>query len=215
MACITGQEPALLHSTAGSVPARQARLDHTEIADAACGGNPWAATFLDTFRYVDTLGRLAKQNVAAIFHNTLASSEYGLLSSENFTPRPNYWAALLWRRLMGRTVLDAGPSREGLHVYAHCLRGVPGGIALLAINNSRSATSILNVAGASQRYTLSADTLQSPDVKLNGKVLRLGAGDAIPAMAGAVEQAGPVKLPPTTITFLTIPSAGNKYCSAQ
>jgi hypothetical protein len=31
----------------------------TETADAACGGNPWAKTFLDSFRYVDTLGRLA------------------------------------------------------------------------------------------------------------------------------------------------------------
>src|SRR3984885_1701652 len=26
----------------------------TETADAACGGNPWAATFLDTFRYLNT-----------------------------------------------------------------------------------------------------------------------------------------------------------------
>jgi heparanase 1 len=25
----------------------------TETADAACGGNPWASTFLDTFRYLD------------------------------------------------------------------------------------------------------------------------------------------------------------------
>lgn len=187
----------------------------TEIADAACGGNPWAATFLDTVRYVDTLGRLARQNVAAIFHNTLASSEYGLLSSDDFTPRPNYWAALLWRRLMGQTVLDAGPSREGLHLYAHCLRGMPGGVALLAINNSRSAPSRVILAGASQRYTLSADTLESPDVKLNGKVLRLGTGDAMPAMDGAAEWAGPVRLSPATITFLAMPSAGNKFCDAQ
>ena len=49
----------------------------TETADAACGGNPWGSTFLDTFRYVDQMGRLAKQGVKAIFHNTLASSEYG------------------------------------------------------------------------------------------------------------------------------------------
>ena len=35
----------------------------TETADAACGGNPWAASFLDTFRYLDQLGRLAKAGV--------------------------------------------------------------------------------------------------------------------------------------------------------
>ena len=27
----------------------------TETADAACGGNPWASTSLDTFRYLDQL----------------------------------------------------------------------------------------------------------------------------------------------------------------
>ena len=31
---------------------------------------------------------------------------------------------LLWRRLMGTTVLDPGvPIQAGLHVYAHCQRG--------------------------------------------------------------------------------------------
>ncbi len=34
----------------------------TETADAACGGNPWAATFLDSFRYLDQLGRLSDRD---------------------------------------------------------------------------------------------------------------------------------------------------------
>src|SRR6266404_3130099 len=68
----------------------------TETADAACGGNPWASTFLDTFRYLDQLGRLAKQGVQAVIHNTLAASDYGLLDQKTLKPRPNYWGALLW-----------------------------------------------------------------------------------------------------------------------
>jgi hypothetical protein len=63
----------------------------TETADAACGGNPWAATFLDSFRFLDQLARLAKHGVQAVFHNTLAASEYGLLDQGTFAPRPNYW----------------------------------------------------------------------------------------------------------------------------
>jgi len=43
----------------------------TEIADAACGGNPWANTFLDSFRYLDQHGRLARDGVSVAFHNTL------------------------------------------------------------------------------------------------------------------------------------------------
>ena len=92
-------------------------------AEAACGGNPWAVSFLDTFRYLDQLGRLAKAGVQVVMHNTLAASDYGLLDERTLEPRPNYWGALLWRQLMGTTVLDAGlPIRRGLHVYAHCQR---------------------------------------------------------------------------------------------
>ena len=81
---------------------------NTETADAACGGNPWGGTFLDTFRYLDQLGRLAKQDVRVVAHNTLVASDYGLLEEKTFTPKPNYWAALLWRKLMGTTVLESG-----------------------------------------------------------------------------------------------------------
>jgi hypothetical protein len=64
-------------------------------------------------------------------HNTLVASDYGLLDDKTLAPKPSYWGALLWRKLMGTTVLDAGvPIQAGLHVYAHCLRGTPGGGAL-------------------------------------------------------------------------------------
>src|SRR5207248_3773447 len=124
----------------------------TETADAACGGNPWANTFLDTFRYLDQLGRLAKQEVKVVAHNTLAASDYGLLDDKTLAPKPNYWGALLWRKLMGTTVLDSGvPNREGLHVYAHNLRGTPGGVALLVINNSRVQKESIDLPLAAER----------------------------------------------------------------
>ena len=187
----------------------------TEIADAACGGNPWAKTFLDSFRYADTLGRLAKRGVAVLFHNTLASSEYGLLQSGTFEPRPNYWTALLWRRLMGTVVLDAGSSREGLHLYAHCLRNNSGGVVLLAINNSRTASSSIQLPVTSERYTLAADVLESQTVKLNGKPLQLRDGDELPAIIGARETAGRINFAPTTITFLAVPTAANPQCAVR
>jgi hypothetical protein len=186
----------------------------TETADAACGGNPWASTFLDTFRYVDQMGRLAKRGVKAIFHNTLASSEYGLLDQTDFQPRPNYWAALLWRRLMGTVVLDAGSSREGLHLYAQCLRGHPGGVALLAINNSRTEHSEITLSAASMRYTLSAPSLQSASVMLNGQSLKLASNDDLPEISGQATSAGQMQFAPATITFVAIPEAANAACAA-
>jgi heparanase len=184
----------------------------TETADSACGGNPWATTFLDTFRYVDQLGRLAKRGVSVIFHNTLASSEYGLLDQNTFAPRPNYWAALLWHRLMGTTVLDAGSIGADLHVYAHCSSTGQGGVTILAINKNRTTPQSIELPKPADRYTFSAKALDFTDVELNGKTLRLQVGDAIPDIPPIRQPAGQVSVAPATITFLSIPSAANNTC---
>ena len=184
----------------------------TETADAACGGNPWAATFLDSFRYLDQLGRFARRGVAVVFHNTLASSEYGLLDQKSFEPRPNYWAALLWRRLMGTTVLDPGRAEAGLHLYAHCLRQRPGGVALLAINTSRTQSRSITLPMAVDRYSLAADELESSSVKLNGETMKLGPNDELPALRAVTVEAGASTLQPASITFLTFAMANNTNC---
>jgi hypothetical protein len=185
----------------------------TETADAACGGNRWGAAFLDTFRYLDQLGRLAKAGVQVVMHNTLAASDYGLLDERTLTPRPNYWGALLWRRLMGAIVLDSSvPVQTGLHVYAHCQRGTSGGVALLLINTDRIASQSLTLTSASERYTLDATSLRSTIVQLNGTTLALDEGDELPPIEGLSTPAGTLTFAPATITFLTIATAGNGAC---
>jgi hypothetical protein len=185
----------------------------TETADAACGGNPWAATFLDTFRYLDQLGRLARAGVQVVMHNTLAASDYGLLDETTLEPRPNYWGALLWRRLMGTTVLDAGlPLQSGLHAYAHCQRGTPGGVALLVINTDRDSPRALRLPTASARYTLDVTNLLDAHVRLNGHPLALSTADELPTIAGDPAALGALTFAPATITFLAIPDAHNDAC---
>jgi hypothetical protein len=184
----------------------------TETAEAACGGNRWAATFLDTFRYLDQLGRLAKGGVQVVMHNTLAASDYGLLDEKTLTPRPNYWGALLWRKLMGDIVLGpAVPVEAGLHVYAHCQRGMPGGVTLLVINSSRDAPRSLTLPDASERYTLDAANPGEAHVRLNGEVLDLNAQGDLPLVPGLRTAAGALIFAPATITFLTM-AASNSAC---
>ncbi len=174
----------------------------TETADAACGGNPWAVTFLDCFRYLDQMGCLAKDGVSMIFHNTFAASEYGMLEHDTYTPRPKYWAALLWAKLMGTEVYDAGKGNPGVYVYAHSLKGNKNGRTLLVINTDKNATTI-DVPKGAKKYTLTSDELQGKEVKLNGKILQLGPNDDIPAINGKDIKAGNVELPPLSITFIT------------
>jgi len=184
----------------------------TETADAACGGNPWDATFLDSFRYLDQLGRLAKLGVQVVMHNTLSGSDYGLLDETSFAPRPNYWAALLWHRLMGPIVLDAGirPAND-MHVYAHCAPAKAGGVTVLAINAS-DRQQALTLPLAATRYTLQAPHLQSGMVQLNGATLSLRDDDALPEIAGIPTPLGSIAFAPHSIAFLAIANAANPAC---
>ena len=185
----------------------------TETAEAACGGDRWASTFVDSFRYLNQLGSLARSGVQVHMHNTLAASDYGLLDQKTLDPRPNYWAALLWPKLMGTTVLDPGPSPvASLHLYAQCLRGKPGGVALLAINADKTAAQSVAVPAVAERYKLSSPDLLSTEVELNGSELKLEAGDAFPKLKGTAVHPGPVTFAPTSITFLAFPTANNANC---
>jgi hypothetical protein len=190
---------------------------NTETADAACGGNPWGGQFLDTFRYLDQLGRLAKQEVEVVMHNTLVASDYGMLDDRDFAPKPNYWGALLWRRLMGAVVLDAAvPTQEGQHVYAHCLRDEPGGVALLVLNTDTRERTTLKLGETAKRglsYTLTSPKLESRAVSLNGQPLALNAEDQLPALRGEPLASEQTVVAPASITFVALPEANNAACA--
>ncbi|WP_394440857.1 hypothetical protein ACGGKE_05790 [Sphingobium naphthae] len=184
----------------------------TESADAACGGNPWSGSFTDSFRYLDQLGRLARAGVKVVAHNTLAASDYALLDPRDLTPKANYWAALLWHRLMGSKVLDSGvPIRMGMHIYAHCRPEGHGSVSLLIINNSDRARLVIDLPHDGRRYTLSAPTA-GQGALLNGTILALGASDRLPPLTGSARPAGLASFAPRTISFITMPRANNPAC---
>lgn len=179
----------------------------TESGDAGCGGNTWASTYMDVPRTLNELGEFGTITDGVIFHNTLASSDYGYLQHGTFEPRPNYFAALLWNRLMGDTVYDSGePIREGAHVFARSRKdGRPGAVYLI-INNSLTETTAVELPASAQRYTLAGEggRLRARVMTLNGRPLTLGEGDALPALTPEEQPAGTVELAPGTCTFLVL-----------
>ena len=184
----------------------------TETAQAACGGDPWASTFLDSFRYLIEHGELARRGVQTVMHNTLASSDYGLLDDKTFAPRPNYWAALLWKRLMGATVLDPGATTaSNVFIYAHCMAGRPGAVAVLVVNADRQRAYAVTSTMRAASYTLSASEPQAKSARLNGKDLTLGAGDELPPLP-AGDNGDALRVAPTSIAFLGYAEAGNPAC---
>ncbi|MFD1613217.1 hypothetical protein ACFSCW_15535 [Sphingomonas tabacisoli] len=186
-------------------------LWNTESAETACGGNPWASSFADSFRFVDTLGRSAQAGVRVFMHNTLAASDYGLLEEHDFTPRPNFWAALLWKRTMGTTVLVPPPSpAPELRIYAHCLPNRGGGVGLAVINLGDEARS-LPVGGNARTWIFRAAKLDSKAITISGRTPALSTAGVISGLEGETV-AGELMVPGRSIAFLAATSAGNKAC---
>ena len=109
-------------------------------------------------------------------------------------------------------MLDAaGATAPNLYLYAHCLRGHPGGVALLAINADRTTVKEISLPVPSDRYALSGE-LMSHIVKLNGHEVKLDANDDLPPLAGEAAKSGKIELAPATITFFAIAAANNASC---
>lgn len=187
----------------------------TETAQAACGGDRWASRYIDVFRYLDEMGRLASGDGDVVLHNTLAASDYGLINEEDFDPRPNYWAAVLWQRLMGDRSLTPGieSPEEDLAVYVHCAAGsLDGGVTYLVLNLSETESrEIATSASTADLYLLTSDDLLSGEIALGGDVM-------VPADDGTLPDLEPQSLdgsatvPPTSVAFVVDAEAGADAC---
>jgi len=185
----------------------------TETAEAACGGDQFAGQFVDTFRYLNQLGALAQKEVKVVMHNTLAASDYGLLNEDSLEPRPDYWAALLWKRTMGAVVLDPNvPKHQALRIYAHCSQDGNGAVTLLALNTDTANDQVVTLPLPAQRFTISAPELTSANVLVNGAAPKVAPDGTVEILKRDAVKAGPVRLAPATVTFLIIPAAHNQHC---
>ena len=177
----------------------------TESGDAGCGGNTWASTYADVPRTLNELGEFSTVTDGVIFHNTLASSDYGFLKHGTFEPRPNYFAVKLWNQLMGSTVYDSAiPCEEGKHVYCHSRKDGKDGCVYLVINNSWTETTTVELPKASEVYALTGKTgMRSRTMCLNGMELQLGENDELPALVGAAAE-GTVTVAPGSCVFFVL-----------
>lgn len=174
----------------------------TETAEAAAGGDPFSATYLDCFRYLYQLGSLAQNGVKSVMHNTLCASEYSFIDQTTLQPKPNYWAAHLWAKFMETKVYDAGKAEDGVYLFAHNLKGTKEGITLLVINTNTQATTISTTENGEQ-YTLTSKELQGTTVQLNDKDLQLTAEGNLPTIKGKAVKAGSITVPATSVSFIT------------
>ena len=180
----------------------------TETAQAACGGDRWAAWFQDSIRYVDTLGRLALGDGDVVFHNTLAASDYALIDEDGLAPRPSYWAGVLWGRLVGPQVLAVETSADlaDLRTYAYCTRSDAGGTTYVVVNTSTTESRTVSTGSSPvETYQLTAESLDSPTVMLNGEVLTAADDGTLPDLKGD-QVDGAITIPPASVTYIVDPT---------
>lgn len=178
----------------------------TESGDAGGGGNTWASTYLDVLRTLNELGSFATVTDGVIFHNTLASSDYGFLQHGSFDPRPNYYAVLLWNSLMGNTVYDCETfPMESTHIYCHSRKDKKPGYVYLVINNSLTDTLQISLPYNTECYLLSGNgDIRSQTVYLNGHPLFLSKNGNLPKLSGNTLSAGMTEAPPCSCIFLVM-----------
>ncbi|HZA50081.1 MAG TPA: hypothetical protein VE549_05020, partial [Myxococcaceae bacterium] len=82
--------------------APRAELWLGETGNAQCGGEPGVSDGMaGTLWWIDQLGALARRGHRVVVRQTLIGSDYGLLDDRTLEPRPDYWASVLWKRVMG------------------------------------------------------------------------------------------------------------------
>jgi hypothetical protein len=75
-----------------------------------------------------------------------------------------------------------------------------------------TAAQFVEVPIAGERYTLTAPALTSKTVLLNGATMTAAADGSLPAIKGQAVKAGSLSIAPASITFVTMPTAGNASC---
>lgn len=193
----------------------------TETGSAWAGGaSGLSGTYAASFMYLDKLG------LAGVFCNSVVARQ-SLLKGSNamldgdYTPRPDYWLALLHKRLIGKRVLLVSGDNKKLRAYAHCTRHSssypPGAVTVFVLNIAKVPVRVafkkeFKGRKIDQFLVTSGDgSLTTKTVMLNGEKLQMRSNTTLPNLSAlSVEQ--PMKIPSYSYAFYVIPDAGLEHC---
>ena len=190
-------------------PAATAPLWITEMGHALYGGEAGISdTWLSTPWWLDQLGLLAHAGVESVFRQSLVGGDYGLLDPTDFSPRPDYFASLLWKNCMGPHVFAQpeiqGPNRL-LRAWHHGQEEGRQCLLLINLQKSREAAVELKEQPLGVRILEPQGAKNSRSVLLNGVPLRgpEGLQLALAREPGPVPL-GPVRIPPLGCAFVSL-----------
>lgn len=152
-----------------------------------------------------------------------------MIKPEKLQPNPDFFTSILWKNLMGRTVLDlkfgpfSNPIMQGTSLHANCAARFAANISgaiTIAFSNTNVAyvditAQILTILGVGfyprVEYFLTsgdASNLTSRYVRLNGAVL-----SATSSLNGKFAESGSLILPRSSYGFVVFPQANSTACT--
>ena len=194
-----------------------------------------SASFVAGFMWLDKLALAARLNHSVVCRQVFGHARYSAVGYDN-VPNPDYYSALLWRRLVGRKVLEVeGDLQQGrdVRVYAFCTaEGAQpkggGAVTVVWLNTQNQTSAALqlrlsedagSVAGERHVWALTSQPglPTSRAVYLNGDtLLSINSSTGLPvAMPPAILPAGEssvVTVPALSYGFVVLPGAGAGAC---
>lgn len=179
------QKPGFLNQTLkqakGVLKALRNKSSNTPLWCGECGphndGGVANVTdrFISSFWYADALGHLASLGLEQFGRQSLVGSNYGLLEMDTFLPNPDFYIAVLWKKLMGTNVLNLeyNNNNDQFHAYAHTHPTKKGKVGVLVVNPTNQTYKVRFFGEILEEYHLSSpSSIYSKDVYLNGKLCK-------------------------------------------
>lgn len=178
----------------------------SETGNAQFGGEPGLSDrYLASLWWLDQLGLLAVHHHDVVVRQTLSGSNYQLITDDTLEPLPDYWASLLWKRLMGPGVFITTVSgSEKVRVYAHQTPSrATMTILLINLDHQRGAQiDGLELDGA-ELYAATSTNLFGTNVRLNGETLEMVDDVTLPDLSPAPAPS-PLVVHPLSYSFVVV-----------
>ena len=200
-----------------------------ETSSSYDGGVPGVSdSFVAGFMWLDKLGVAARLGHKVVIRQSFYGGAYSLIHEKSFDPFPDYWSSLLYKRLVGRRVLEV---RGGIaldrkiRIYAHCASEKSiyprGSVVFIALNTQAHEEELIFTNALQNlpvdQYLLTpgeGGNLSSQTVKLNGAPLALINDTFLPDIQPKriFPSRKQIVLPPLSYGFFVIAQANAKAC---
>lgn len=182
------------------------------------GARDLSDTYASGFLYLGKLGLASTHCHKVVIRQSFYGGYYGMLDPVTHNPLPDYWSALIFKKLVGDRVLDTNRVVESyFQVFSFCSRASRNDIVIMVINLNRNESVRFSIRSLEKKeveaYVLTApdNNLQSKMILLNGNILSLTKENTIPNIKG-VKAKTPAFLPRSSYGFFVYKNVNAQGC---